>query len=48
MADPENNGLLSEAGLFIITEGGDYLVTEDFISAGGGKAKPQDIDIVTS
>ena len=48
MADPENYGLLSEAGLFIIREGGEYLVTEDFISAGGGKAKPQEIEKDTS
>ena len=48
MADPENYGLLSEAGLFIIAESGDYLVTEDFTVGAAGKAKPQEIEKDTS
>jgi len=36
MAAPSNQGLITEAGLFIITESGDYLVTEAFIPEGGG------------
>lgn len=48
MAAPENYGLLSEAGLFIITESDDYLVTEDFILGAAGKAKPQEIKKDTS
>ena len=43
MAAPENQGLITEAGLFIITESGDYLVTEAFITGGGGRAKPKEI-----
>ena len=45
MADPSNQGLLSEAGLFIITESGSYLVTEAFEEATptGGRAKPKEI-----
>ena len=42
MADPTNQGLITEAGLFIVTESGDYLVTEAFIT-GGGRAKPKEI-----
>ena len=42
MAAPTNQGLITEAGLFIITESGDYLVTEAFITGGGG-AKPKEI-----
>ena len=38
MAAPTNQGLITEAGLFIITESGDYLVTEAFIT-GGGRSK---------
>ena len=38
MAAPINQGLITEAGLFIITESGDYLVTEAFIT-GGGRSK---------
>ena len=48
MAAPENYGLLSEAGLFIITESDDYLVTEDFILGAAGKAKPKEIKKDTS
>ena len=43
MAAPRNQGLITEAGLFIITESGDYIVTEAFIAqgqGGPGKAKP--------
>ena len=36
MAAPINQGLITEAGLFIITESGDYIVTEAFIPSGGG------------
>ena len=36
MAAPTNQGLITEAGLFIITESGDYIVTEAFISEGDG------------
>ena len=43
MATPENQGLITEAGLFIITESGDYIVTEAFTTQGGGKAKPPEI-----
>ena len=43
MAAPRNQGLISEAGLFIITENGDYIVTESFIPHGGGGAKPKEI-----
>lgn len=45
MADPSNQGLLSEAGSFIITESGSYLVTEAFEEATptGGRAKPKEI-----
>ena len=42
MAAPTNQGLITEAGLFIITESGDYLVTEAFITGGGG-ARPKEI-----
>ena len=42
MAAPSNQGLISEAGLFIITESGDYIVTEAFTTQ-GGKAKPKEI-----
>ena len=38
MAAPSNQGILTEAGLFILTESGDYLVTEAFIT-GGGRSK---------
>ena len=44
MAAPSDQGLLSEAGLFIITESGNYLVTEAFAEATpGGRAKPKEI-----
>ena len=44
MAAPTNQGLITEAGLFIITESGDYLVTESFVETqGGGRAKPKEI-----
>ena len=44
MAAPTNQGLITEAGLFIITESGDYLVTEAFTEIqGGGRAKPKEI-----
>ena len=42
MAAPTNQGILTEAGLFIITENGDYIVTEAFIPSGGG-SRPKDI-----
>ena len=42
MAAPTNQGLITEAGLFIITESGDYIVTEAFIPSGGG-SRPKDI-----
>ena len=42
MAAPRNQALLTEAGLFIITENGDYIVTEAFIPSGGG-SRPKDI-----
>jgi len=44
MADPSNQGILSEAGLFITTESGNYLVTEAFSEATpSGRAKPKEI-----
>jgi len=43
MAAPTNQGLITEAGLFIITESGDYIVTEAFIGDVGGRAKPKEI-----
>jgi len=44
MAAPTNQGLITEAGLFIIAESGDYLVTESFVETqGGGRAKPKEI-----
>ena len=46
MAAPQNQGLITEAGLFIITESGDYIVTEAFIAqgqGGPGKAKPPEV-----
>ena len=43
MAAPQNQGLIKEAGLFIVTESGDYIVTEAFTTQGGGKAKPPEI-----
>ena len=43
MAAPRNQGLITEAGLFIISESGDYIVTEAFTTQGGGKAKPTEI-----
>ena len=43
MATPENQGIITEAGLFIITESGDYIVTEAFTTQGGGKAKPLEV-----
>ena len=46
MASPTNQGLITEAGLFIITESGDYIVTEAFIAqgqGGPGKAKPPEV-----
>ena len=44
MAAPTNQGLITEAGLFIITESGEYLVTEAFVGTqGGGRAKPKEI-----
>ena len=46
MAAPQNQGLITEAGLFIVTESGDYIVTESFIESSptGGKAnKPPKI-----
>ena len=33
---PQTDALLSEAGLFIVTESGDYLVRERFVRAAGG------------
>ena len=42
MAAPTNQGLITEAGLFIITESGDYIVTEAFIT-GGGRATTKEI-----
>ena len=42
MPAPTNQGLITEAGLFIITESGDYIVTEAFIPSGGG-SRPKDI-----
>ena len=39
MAAPENEGLITEAGLFIITESGDFIVTESFTEDAGGKSK---------
>ena len=48
MAAPTNQGLITEAGLFIITESGDYIVTEAFITQGGGKAKPTEVKEDTS
>ena len=44
MAAPTNQGLITEAGLFIIAESGDYLVTESFVETqGGGRATPKEI-----
>ena len=44
MAAPSNQGLITEAGLFIVTESGDYLVTESFVETqGGGRARPKEI-----
>jgi len=43
MATPRNQGLITEAGLFIISESGDYIVTEAFTTQGVGKAKPTEI-----
>ena len=43
MAAPQNQGLIREAGLFIITESGDYIVTEAFTTQGGGRAKPPEV-----
>ena len=43
MAAPTNQGLITEAGLFIITESGDYIVTEAFTTQGGGAVKPPEI-----
>ena len=45
MAAPQNQGLITEAGLFIVTESGDYIVTEAFtgIDQGGGRAKPPEV-----
>ena len=45
MAAPTNQGLITEAGLFIVTESGDYIVTESFVDGnqGGGKSKPTEI-----
>ena len=45
MAVPQNQGLITEAGLFIVTESGDYIVTEAFtgIDQGGGRAKPPEV-----
>ena len=43
MAAPQNQGLITEAGLFIITESGDYIVTEAFTTQGGGRAKPPEV-----
>ena len=34
---PRNQSILTEADLFIVSESGDYLVTEDFIPGLGGK-----------
>jgi len=46
MAAPENQAILSEAGLFIVTESGDYLVTESFTETnqGGGRSTPRKIE----
>ena len=43
MAAPRNQGLITEAGLFIVTESGDYIVTEAFTTQGGGRAKPPEV-----
>ena len=43
MAAPQNQGLITEAGLFIVTESGDYIVTEAFTAQGGGSAKPSEV-----
>ena len=43
MAAPRNQGLITEAGLFIVTESGDYIVTEAFTTQGGGTVKPPEI-----
>jgi len=44
MARPTNQGLITEAGLFITTESGNYLVTESFVETQtGGRAKPKEI-----
>ena len=45
MAAPTNQGLITEAGLFIVTESGDYIVTESFVEGdqGAGKSKPTEI-----
>ena len=43
MAAPQNQGLITEAGLFIVTESGDYIVTEAFTVQGGGSAKPSEV-----
>ena len=43
MAAPQNQGLITEECLFIVTESVDYIVTEAFTTQGGGKAKPPEI-----
>jgi len=48
MAAPTDYAILSEAGLFIVTESGDYLVTESFVADGGGKSAPRKIEEDTS
>jgi len=48
MAAPKNQAILSEAGLFIVTESGDYLVTESFTTQGGGRSAPRKIEEDTS
>ena len=38
MAAPQNEGIITEDGLFIVTESGDFIVTEAFVEekVGGG------------
>ena len=45
MAAPQNQGLITEAGLFIVTESGDYIVTEafTFTEGVGGKSRPSKV-----
>ena len=43
MAAPETQGLLTEDGLFIITESGDFKVPEAFTEGVGGKSRPSKV-----